>query len=624
MTAIWVIVLSIIIFTALVINMAFKPAYSAKLTAYLMVIAVLGGSIIYGKGYTDVTGNAFLSLVRTPFSVIGMFLGKNDMSAISGSVWMQTGLGVFCFWLFHLMAFYSIASAAMVTVGSAGLRKLRLFLALNGDLTIIYGVNDNSIKVGRECLANENCAVVMISENDAEPRAQEIINMGMAVITGKGIAQSSERELRKLKISSRNKIEIFTLDQNPQKNLFYALKLKDAFEEMKVSPAKTSLTLAGTEEIIASMLQVSKDEYGFGYVNVFEASELMARAMIRLCPPWECVSFDESGRAVQDFDCIVVGLGECGQAVLRHLIMNGQFVGSRFHAAVFSPMSGQEAGYLFAECKDLVNQYEIELHNDDGRSKEFYDYLGSRLGTVKFIAVCTGNDEMNTEIADHLMLYLKRMNAENICVLKCVKDHVSYQQAIGSGILTKNVYSYDMLSAVNEDRNAILINSVYDNSDRSDWDKWVTCDSFSKMSSRASAEFLPAIVRASGSTREEAMNDNWEKLLGEEKLNVLGEMEHMRWCAFHFCNGYRAMTDEEFDKRAAEYIENLRKGRPANPRIGKDTDERSHACLIPYDQLDKLSEKEKKVTGRNVNYKQSDINNVLIIPRILRQEQAEG
>ena len=82
------------------------------------------------------------------------------------------------------------------------------------------------------------------------------------------------------------------------------------------------------------------------------------------------------------------------------------------------------------------------------------------------------------------------------------------------------------------------------------------------------------------------------------------------------------MTEEEFDKRAREYIENLREGRPANPRIGKDTDERAHACLIPYDQLDRLSEKEKKITGRNVNYKQSDINNVLIIPRILRQEQA--
>ena len=268
------------------------------------------------------------------------------------------------------------------------------------------------------------------------------------------------------------------------------------------------------------------------------------------------------------------------------------------------------------------NQYEIELHNDDGRSREFYDYLGSRLDTVKYIAVCTGDDEMNTEIADHLMLYLRRLNAENICVLKCVKDHVSYQKAIGSEILTKNVYAYDMLSAVNEDRNAILINSVYDDSDRSDWDKWVTCDSFSKMSSRASAEFLPAIVRASGSTGEEAMNDDWEKLLGEEKLDVLGEMEHLRWCAFHFCNGYRVMTEEEFDKRAREYIENLREGRPANPRIGKDTDERAHACLIPYDQLDRLSEKEKKITGRNVNYKQSDINNVLIIPRILRQEQA--
>jgi len=105
---------------------------------------------------------------------------------------------------------------------------------------------------------------------------------------------------------------------------------------------------------------------------------------------------------------------------------------------------------------------------------------------------------------------------------------------------------------------------------------------------------------------------------------VLGEMEHLRWCAFHFCSGYRVMTDEEFDKRAAEYIKNLSEGRPANPRIGKDTDERSHACLIPYEKLDKLSEKEKGITGRNIDYKQSDINNVLIIPRILRQEQAEG
>ena len=84
MTALWVIVLSIIIFTALVINMAFKPAYSAKLKAYLMVIAVMGGSIIYGQGYTKVSGNMFLSLVRTPFSVVGMVLDINDLSAISG------------------------------------------------------------------------------------------------------------------------------------------------------------------------------------------------------------------------------------------------------------------------------------------------------------------------------------------------------------------------------------------------------------------------------------------------------------------------------------------------------------------------------------------------------------
>ena len=64
-----------VIFSALVINMALKPAYSARLTAVLMTIAALGGSVIYGLGYTHAGYGIILSLIRTPFSVIGIFLG---------------------------------------------------------------------------------------------------------------------------------------------------------------------------------------------------------------------------------------------------------------------------------------------------------------------------------------------------------------------------------------------------------------------------------------------------------------------------------------------------------------------------------------------------------------------
>ena len=53
----------------------------------------------------------------------------------------------------------------------------------------------------------------------------------------------------------------------------------------------------------------------------------------------------------------------------------------------------------------------------------------------------------------------------------------------------------------------------------------------------------------------------------------------------------------------------------------KDGEERTHACLIPWDALDALSARETALTGHRVDYKQMDINNVLTLPRLLRAEE---
>ena len=46
-------------------------------------------------------------------------------------------------------------------------------------------------------------------------------------------------------------------------------------------------------------------------------------------------------------------------------------------------------------------------------------------------------------------------------------------------------------------------------------------------------------------------------------------------------------------------------------------EKRIHACLIPWDQLDQLSARETEVTGKPVDYKQMDRNNILVLPDIL-------
>ena len=255
----------------------------------------------------------------------------------------------------------------------------------------------------------------------------------------------------------------------------------------------------------------------------------------------------------------------------------------------------------------------------DGRSVEFYNYVDKHIGTIRLIAVCTGSEDSDREISDNLMMYLKRRRAQHICVVRCGEEGVRYQETVGSPIVTAHIYSLDYLSAQKADRDAIIINSNYDHSDRTDWEKWVACDSFSKMSSRASADFIPAFIRAAGLSEEEVLAGNWPP--AADVLENLGETEHLRWNAFHFVMGYSLMSNDAFDKRAEEYRKCVSKGMPGI-RLSKDSENRTHACLVAWDELDGLSEKESVVTGREVDYKQYDINNVLIIPEILKQREA--
>ncbi len=617
MISVTVVILSTALLLAMVLNLALKPSFSARLTTICMIIAFVGGVLIYGVGFAESTGDIGLSMIRTPFCVVKMFVGINDYGSIAGTSPVATPFRLIVFWIIHLLAFYSMASAAMFTLGEEALRYLRMILSAKGDLTLIYGINDRSIDLGKECREAGTGSVVFIAENADHTAVTDLNNMGMSVISGPSAVSSARSVMRRLRVSRRS-INVFAMDEE-DKDLFYALDLKNALKEAGVSPEKTAITLPGAEDIITSMLQVSADQYGYGYVNVYDSAMLSARALIKTCPPWELVRFGSDGRALEDFDCAIVGFGRHGQAVLKQLLMNGQFAGSDFHATIFSPNYENESGYMKAECASMFKSYDINSIKADGRSIEFYNYVDRHIGTLKLIAICTGNEDSDREISDNLMMYLKRRKAEHICVVRCGKDGIRYQETVGSPVITVSIYSLEYLSAQRADRDAVIINSTYDDSDRTDWEKWVACDSFSKMSSRASADFIPAFIRASGMTADEVRAGNWPP--AADILEVLGETEHLRWNAFHFVMGYSPMSSGEFDERADIYRKHTEKGLPGI-RLSKDSENRTHACLIPWNELDDLSKKESSVTGREVNYKQYDINNVLIIPEIFKQREA--
>ena len=616
MLALQALLLSTALLLALLLNLALKPSFSAKLNTAALAIAVLGGLVFYSVGFAEATGNLIISVVRTPYAVLRMFLGLNDLPTIEHTRLLSTNAGLVCFWVLHMLAFYSITSAVMTTLGAELLRTLRFFLSQRGDLTLIYGISPDSIALGKECLQGK-AAVVFLAEKADGSVIQDLNNQGMAAVAGLSAVQSEKRFLRKLHLK-RRKITVYAMDGDEDRNLYYALRLRDALKELGIPAENTQISLPGEEEIIAAMLQTSEQQYGFGYVNVYKPEVLTARALIRTCPPWDFVSFGPDGRAKEDFSCVVIGFGRHGQAVLQQLVMNGQFAGSHFRAAVFSSHYDSEHGYLLCDSPGLLENYDITGVTADARSLEFYRFVENHLSTLKLIAVCTGDDAMNSEISDRLMLFLRHRRAEQICVVQCGDNAVRYQKEIGSPIIRTDIHTRAFLSAEDADRGAIILNASYDPSPRSDWEKWVSCDSFSKMSSRASADFFPAFLRAASVSRETVLSEGWN-LTDEQKEN-LGETEHLRWCAFHYAMGYTAMGPEQFEKNARKWAQCQKEGVPCPVKISKDARARLHACLVPWEDLDSLSARENELTGRNTDYRQMDINNVLAVPKLLQRE----
>ena len=103
---------------------------------------------------------------------------------------------------------------------------------------------------------------------------------------------------------------------------------------------------------------------------------------------------------------------------------------------------------------------------------------------------------------------------------------------------------------------------------------------------------------------------------------ILAQTEHHRWIAFHVVMGYRLMDIENMKQRFKECKGN---GNPFE-YARKDTQARLHACLVPWDQLDKVSKAYRKLARRSDkpkkekrDFKENDRDIIKNIPLFLKK-----
>ena len=175
------------------------------------------------------------------------------------------------------------------------------------------------------------------------------------------------------------------------------------------------------------------------------------------------------------------------------------------------------------------------------------------------------------------------------------------------------LHDVDILYGGTMDEFAMKINHYYCGPDGSEKEQWFSSDYFSRMSCRASADFLSAyLFRLCGNQSIE---------ISDKKMENMSITEHLRWCGFHYSMGYTKMSDEVWEKRAEEYRKEIALGGKGRTRISKDTVDKRHACLVSWDELDVLSAKESTVTGKDTDYKQMDRDNIKVVLRLLEENK---
>ena len=613
-----VILLAALVFCAMILSLAAKPKFTKQFIGFCALFSAAGGLLLYGIGFACVLDDPVQQVIRTVLNVCRMYAGVHNFAEVSAAPIFNNRIVLILFWLVHLMAFYTTTSAAISTLGAAALRRLKFWLQRYGDSVIIYGISDDTVEFGRSLMAEGVHNITYVgSKPDASCEAA-INAAGGLVRSDYSALNPDEKFLKSLgSHTGKPKLTLYALDADGNRNQAYASALLEAMRKAGVDTGDTRLVMRSADDSVESGLAQTADRYGYGDVRNFTNASLAARLLMQSMPPCEKLDFNEDGSAQGDFDAVVVGFGKTGRTVLRYLIRNAQFVGSHFRAAVFSPNAQDENGYFCNSNPGLVEAYDIQFCNTDAKSRDFYSYLRSHAATIRYVVVCTGSLARDNELVCEISAFLAQLGCD-AAVCLCSGRGISWCARPGEPMQYRNVCSAGVIGSDTCDRMAMMLNYSYVNDKNiTPQQAWAGCDYFSRESSRASADFIRAFLRITGTTEDALGADSWQNK-SPELLENLGITEHLRWCAFHYSMGFVGMPEEILRARGQRYQSEVADKGSSKLRITKDLSHRMHACLCSWEDLEKLSRIEESFTGKYIDYKDMDIRNVLALPNVLR------
>ena len=551
-------------------------------------------------------------IVRSVADVCMMFYGRiNSDVFFNLDTLSHNPLAVLVFWIIHLVALFTTAAALLIRFGSSLLKWIRIKTSIISEINLIYGINSDSLVFGRNLAGIKGSILVYADSIIREDYESSVRDMGGLTYTDKDAMTASPEFLKSIRVKpDKVKLNLYVLSEEYDKNLQYARMMSDSLQKMKISPEQTKLILLGTDEWKGMFFQSGESQYGYGSVMSFDEAEMTARLLMHEYPLCDAINFDEKGRAIDDIDVLIVGFGRIGHEVLREVVANGQFEGSRFHATVYDPNIEHRTGFLRSQYPNMFLNYDIDFEPQNGRGSKIFKFLHDNASKLKYIVVCIDDRDLARDIAVHMVDRLQTLGYSlNVytCDSKSVRCYSQYAQEC----ITHWLYDSELLYSGELDKYAMELNHRYTGG-KDLHEDWKNCDYFGRMSSRASVDYLIPLIR-----KIKKMNNSGT--LTHEQRENLARSEHLRWCAFHYTFGFDVMDREEFRQRVKDYQNEIREYGKSSIKITKDKKALKHVCLVDWDELDEISRLENSITHGNRNYKDSDRQNVDMVMKLVKE-----
>jgi len=617
----------------------------------LFSFSVAVGFIVHA--YSHMTADAgffdiFLAVLRGIFSAARMFFINDDYEILMAThmtqyfamhQWLQI-----LFWLGHVSALIVIQATLFSLFGRRLADSLRLQFGLHKEVFIVKGGDKYAVLLGENIAthdshlkpANANRLIVFLLEDDSNIKTiREKVSHFNGVVKVLDRKSNLPFYLGKSGLGKwrcRNKIYKILLTQDNVSAVADTHQAVEYANQRKVDPSKLDIYVLTSsewnrEKIESITWQKVSNQRKYPYtIHIINEIDLMTRQMIKEHPPYECpgLSLTNNGMAGKDFNVMILGFGAVGQSALLRLIMNGQFVGSRMRATVID-REMEHVKEHFLHCYPALGLC-CEIYGNlkclDVRSEEFFALL-NEVQDVDYIVVALGDDELNKQVALDIRLYHQRKGAGHLPFIAVYeKNGVVVDENQDDALFTfgcrEEIYKNSVIIRKDGDCMAMALNDTYNEMYKSGA-PWHQLEWFHQESSRAAADFIPAMLKLAGLEHESAEEIAKKERLTKDRIlaEVLAQTEHLRWMAFHAAMGYRPISIDKMQQRFNE-TKNLGFCR-------RDMKAKQHATLVPWDELDDVSaaysELAKQIgdtAAEKTDFKEVDRNIVVNIPKFLR------